>query len=238
MNVATDIQSSIRCSKNNFIIFSHESIKILFFLSPLMKLNLMSLNLSKTVAPNSIPTKILKLLINDVSFQLTELSCSCGDFSLVLKASKVIPVYKKDSKLQYSNYRPISLLSNTDKVLETLMYNRLYIFFEMNSVIYDLQFGFRQKYLTSLALIHLTDKIREQLNSGTFTSGIFFDLQKAFHKVDHDILIKKVNHYGIRSVAENCFSSYLQNRLQYVSINVFDSSLEHIYCGVLQVSIL
>ena len=87
----------------------------------------------------------------------------------------------------------------------------------MNSVIYHLQFGFRQKYLTSLALIHLTDKIREQLNSGTFTSGIFFDIQKVFHTVD---------------------SSYLQNRLQYVSINVFDSSLEHIYCGVPQVSIL
>ena len=108
----------------------------------------------------------------------------------------------------------------------------------MNSVIYDLQFGFRQKYLTSLASIHLTDKIREQLNSGTFTSGIFFDLQKAFHTGDHDILIKKVNHYGIRRVANNCFSSYLQNRLQYVSINVFDSKLKHIYYGVPQVSIL
>ena len=151
----------------------------------------MSLNPSKTIVPNGIPTKILKLLINDVSSQLTELSCSCGVFPLVLKDRKVIPVHKKDSKLQYSNYRSISLLSNTDKVFEALMYNRLHNFFEMNSVIYDLQFGFRQKYLTPLALIHLTDKIRKQLNSGTFTSGIFFDLQKAFHTVDHDILIKK-----------------------------------------------
>ena len=110
----------------------------------------MSLNPSKTIVPNGIPTKILKLLINDVSSQLTEFSCSCGVFPLVLKASKVIPVYEKDSKLQYSNYRSISFLSNTDKVFEALMYNRLYNFFEMISVIYDLQFGFRQKYLTPL----------------------------------------------------------------------------------------
>ena len=71
----------------------------------------------------------------------------------------------------------------------------------MNSVIYDLQFVFRQKYSTSHALIHLTDKIREQLDSGNFACGIFVDLQKAFDTVDHVILIQKLNHYGIRRVA-------------------------------------
>ena len=91
------------------------------------------------------------------------------------------------------------------------MCNRLYNFLELNSVIYDLQFGFRQKYSTSHALIHLTDKIREQLDSGNFACGIFVDLQKAFAAVDHDIHIKKLNHYGVRRVANNWFSSYLQN---------------------------
>ena len=71
----------------------------------------------------------------------------------------------------------------------------------MNSVAYDLQFGFRQKYSTSHALIHLTDKITEQLHNGNFTCGIFVDLQKAFGTVDHVILIQKLNHYGIRRVA-------------------------------------
>ena len=65
-----------------------------------------------------------------------------------------------------------------------------------------------------------------------------FDLQKVFDKVDHDILIQKLNHYGIRGVANNWFSSYLQNRSQYVSINGFNSKLEHIHCGVPQGSIL
>ena len=98
----------------------------------------MSLNPSKAIGPNSIPTKILKLLINDFSSPLTELfnlSFYCGVFPIILKTIKVIPVYKKDSKLKCSNYRPISLLSNIDKILERPMYNRLYILLEMNSVI-------------------------------------------------------------------------------------------------------
>ena len=81
------------------------------------------------------------LLINGVSSQLTDLfnlSFSHGVFSIILKTSKVIPVYKQDSELKCSNYRPISLLSNIDKVFERLMYNRLYIFLDMNSVFYDL----------------------------------------------------------------------------------------------------
>ena len=154
------------------------------------------------------------------------------------KTSKVISIYKKDSKLKCSNYRPISLLSNIDKVLDRLMYNRLYNFLELNSAIYNLQFGFRQKYSLSHAVIHLTDKIREQLDNGNFACGIFVDLQKAFDTVNHDILIQKLNHYGIRGVANNWFSSYLQNRSQYVSINGFNSKLEHIHCGVPQGSIL
>ena len=108
----------------------------------------------------------------------------------------------------------------------------------MNSVIYDFQFGFRQKYSTSDALMYLTDKIREQLEVGNFARRIFVDLQKAFDTVDHDIVIQKLNHCGIRGVAHYWLSSYFQNRLQYVSINGFNSNLEHIYCGISQGSIL
>ena len=62
----------------------------------------------------------------------------------------------------------------------------------MNNVIYNLQFGFRQKYWTSQALIHLTDKTSEHLDSGNFACGIFVDLQKAFDTKDQDIIIKKL----------------------------------------------
>ena len=70
-------------------------------------------------------------------------------FPSVLKFAKVVPVFQKDSKLDYSNYRPISLLSNIEKILEKLMYERLYTFLNNNNIVYDLQFGFRQQYSTS-----------------------------------------------------------------------------------------
>ena len=142
VNVVTDIQSSIRYSKNNFHNFLPPTNMNAFFLNPTdeteVKNIIMSLNPLKSIGPNSIPTKILKLLINDVSFHLTELfklSFSCGVLPFILKSSKIILVYKKDSKLKCSNYRPISLLSSIDKVLERLMYNGIYIFSETNSVI-------------------------------------------------------------------------------------------------------
>ena len=87
-------------------------------------------------------------------------------FPSVLKTAKVIPVFKKDSKLDYSNYRPIALLSNIEKILEKLMYKRLYTFFNKNNVIYNLKFGFRQQYSTSHALINITENIRKALDGG------------------------------------------------------------------------
>ena len=91
------------------------------------------------------------------------------------------------------------------------MYHRLYNFLEINSAIYDLQFGFKQKYLALHTLIHLTDKVGKQLDSGNFAGGIFVDLHEAFDIADHDILIQKLNQYGIREVDNNWFSFYLQN---------------------------
>ena len=131
MNGATNIQSPIRYSKNNFHDFLPPININYFFFNPTneteVKNIIICLNPPKAIAPNSIPTKILMLLIN-VSSQLIglfNLSFPCGVLQLILKTSEVIPVYKKDSKLKPSNYRPISLLSNIDKVFERSMYNRL-----------------------------------------------------------------------------------------------------------------
>ena len=157
-----------------------------FFLSPTDKSKIQniisSLDSNKSVGPNSIPTKILKLLKNDISSQLADIfniPFSTGAFKSILKVAKVVPVYKRDSKLDFSNYWPISLLSNTEKILEKLMYNRNYSLFTKNNLIYPLQFGFRQHYSTFHALISLTEDIRKNLNKGSTGCGIFVDLQKA-----------------------------------------------------------
>ena len=107
-----------------------------------------SLDSNKSVGPNSIPTKILKLLKSNVPSQLSEIcniSFFSGVFPSMLKIAKVIPIHKRDSKLDFSSYRPISLLSKIEKFLEKLMYNKMYKFFSDNNLIYPLQFGFRQK---------------------------------------------------------------------------------------------
>ena len=158
-------------------------------------------------------------------------------FSSLLKTSKLSPVFKKDSKLDYSNYRPISLLSNIEKKLEKLMYKRLYTFLNNNNI-YNLQFGFRQQYSTSHVLINITEIIRKALDDGNIGCGVFVDLQKAFDTVDHQILLAKLSHYGICGVSNDWFKSYLSNRSQYVSINGYDSGLAAINCGVPQGSVL
>ena len=158
-------------------------------------------------------------------------------FSSLLKTSKLSPVFKKDSKLDYSNYRPISLLSNIEKKLEKLMYKRLYTFLNNNNI-YNLQFGFRQQYSTSHVLINITENIRKALDDGNIGCGVFVDLQKAFDTVDHQILLAKLNHYGIRGVSNDWFKSYLSNCNQYVSINGYESGLAALNCGVPQGSVL
>ena len=170
---------------------------------------------------------------------LFDLLFTTGVFPSVLKTAKVVPVFKKDSKLDYSNYRPISLLSNIEKILEKLMYKRLYTFLNKNNVIYNLQFGFRQQYSTSHALINITENIRKALDDGNIGCGVFVDLQKAFDTVDHQIMLAKLNHYRIRMVVSNDWlKSYLSNCNQYLSINGYESGLAALDCGVPQGSVL
>ena len=102
----------------------------------------------------------------------------------------------------------------------------------------ELQFGFRYKHSTSHALVSITEKIRKALDTGHFASGIFIDLQKAFDTVDHNILVSKLEYYGVRGTAKNWFSSYLNNCKQFVTINGFNSSLNDINFGVSQSPVL
>ena len=100
----------------------------------------------------------------------------------------------------------------------------------MNCVINDLQFDFRQ----NIQNLHFTNKTTSQLDCGSFTCPIFADPQKAFDTLYHDNFIQKLDQYDSRGVPNNWFSSYLQNRLQYASIDGFKVDLEHIHCRALR----
>ena len=100
------------------------------------------------------------------------------------------------------------------------MHNRLYKFLEKFELLYPLQFGFREKHSTTHALLSLTESIKKSIDNGKFGCGIFLGLQQAFDTVNHDILIKKLEHYGIRGNVLN----WLRGRFQYVSVNGHSSA--------------
>ena len=200
-----------------------------------------SMKSGKSYGPNSIPTYIMKTLDTKICAPLQKifnLSMKSGVHPDILKLSKTIPVYKKGSRLLVSNYRPISLLSNLNKILEKIVHKKIYTFLEDNKSIYSLQFGFRKKHSADDALIKITETIRNALDNNKIACGIYVDLQKAFDTVNHDILLAKMEHYGIRGIANNWFSSYLTNRSQYVSILGYDSKTKQLNHGVPQGSVL
>ena len=200
-----------------------------------------SLDSKKASGPNSIDTNILHLLIEEICNPLCKifnLSFSTGQHPDIFKIAKTIPIFKKGSRLMVSNYRPISLLSNLNKILEKLMFSRVYKFLDDYQCIYSLQFGFRSKHSTNHALIDITENIRKALDNKSFACGIFVDLQKAFDTVNHNILLKKLDYYGIRGTVNDWFASYLNNRSQFVSLLGFHSETKIIKHGVPQGSVL
>ena len=130
-----------------------------------------------------------------------------------------------------ANYRPIYLLSNISKIFERIMYTRLEDFLKTSEILYKFQFGFRKTYLTNHALLSIVEKNRNSLDKNMYTCGIFIDLEKAFDTVNHQIILSKLNHYGIRGVANSWFASYLSNRSQSVTLNGVTSSKKERKCG-------
>ena len=182
--------------------------------------------------------KLVKQHIREPLSHICNRSFLTGIFPRELKLANVIPIYKNGVDNLFTNYRPVSILPVFSKVLETLMYRRLLDFINKKKLLYELQFGFREKYSTYMALITMVNTITEALNKGESAIGIFLDFSKAFDTVDHNILLQKLQKYGIRGVSHDWFASYLSNREQYVTYNSVKSSKLKILCGVPQGSIL
>ena len=184
------------------------------------------------------PLKIAsQFLVKPLSY-LCNLSLDQGIFPEELKIANVIPLYKKEDSMLFSNYRPVSLLCSLSKIFEKVMCNRLVSFLEKWKILYEYQFGFRKFHSTYLAIMSLVDRILKCLENGDYVIGVFLDFSKAFDTVDHSILLSKLYHYGLRDNALKWFESYLSNRKQYVTYNDHSSNMKYVKCGVPQGSIL
>ena len=118
------------------------------------------------------------------------------------------------------------------------MHKRLYHSLELHNVSFENQFGFRKNNSTSYALMEIKEHTKESIDKGKFGCGVYIDLRKAFDTVNHSILFKKMEHYGVRGVLLEWFKSYLTGRNQYVFYNGESSDLKPISCEVPQGSVL
>lgn len=190
---------------------------------------------------DSISSSLLKSIKNeicDVLTSLINLSFEQGIFPDKLKIAKVTPVYKKSDIHLIDNYRPISLLPAISKVFERIMHNQLYDYFTDNNLFFSGQYGFRSRHSTELASVELVDKILDIMKSGEIPISIFMDLSKAFDTLDHNILLHKLDHYGVRNNSLKLFQSYLSDREQFVLFDGVSSERKTIRTGVPQGSIL
>ena len=139
-----------------------------------------------------------------------------GIFPSQLKISKVIPLYKANDETLLSNYRPIALLPSVSKIFENVMLDQISNYFINNNLLSMQQYGFRAKHSTEFAALNLVDHLTYKLDSGQILSNVYIDLSKAFDTLIHNILLNKLNFYGVRGVANRLIYSYLSERQQVV----------------------
>jgi hypothetical protein len=191
--------------------------------------------------------KILKYSTHVISAPLTHilnLVLSNGIFPSRLKYSIVKPLFKKGDKMIISNYRPVSLLPAFSKILEKIIYVRLYKLMTIHNVLGGEQYGFRKNSSTQKAIFNLLKEIMNALNNKQIVDEIFCDLQKAFDCVNHQILLTKLEFYGVTGNFFKLIQSYLEYRYQRVKIgnnqehNTVFSKWKRITHGVPQGSVL
>ena len=212
-----------------------------FFFQPIVPMEVFReisrLNAKKSPGPENIPIKFYKTANEEISNFLSILcnkSVKTGYFPYSLKLAKVIPVHKSGKHSLLNNYRPISLLSPISKILESLISKRLTKYLEDSNIISVHQFGFRKSHSTSHAITDIYSQISSNKDHDYYTCVILLDLRTAFDTVNHNILLKKLEIYGIRGNILELFYHYLSNRSQFVYVNNTASNKLKIKCGVPQ----
>ena len=153
-----------------------------------MKDAFFSLKINKYSGVNNVYFNIIKKCFGapcETLIYLFQLSHEKRVFLDDLKIAKVTPVYKAGDHSDISNYRPIPFVPCFSKILECLMYNRLYKYLKENNILYEKEISFQSRYSTSDAVVQLVDKVFNSFEKEQFTLKVFIDLSKGFDTVDH-----------------------------------------------------
>ena len=185
----------------------------------------------KSCGPDGLSNCLLKDLKDELICPLEILfnnSLDEGLFPQQMKEAFVVPLHKGKSKYETSNYRLISLLMTMSKVLEKIMYKRVYDFLDTNNLIYSSQHSFRNKHSCESAVGELIGNVCKGHEKGKHTLAVFLDLSKAFDMISHNILFRKLERYGIRGQALDWYKSYLSNRSLRVKCKVTATDIEEL----------
>ena len=194
-----------------------------------------------SAGPDNIPSKISKIMIMtipQVYQSLINSSMNSGKIHQRLKEALIVPILKKGEKTSMTNYRPISLITSTSKILEKVITKQLRDHLTTNNLYFAAQFGFRPKHNTTMALLTCIEKFKKLLYQRKAVRSIFIDLTKAFDTVKHTILLDKLQAFGVKEVELIWFKNYLSSRRTKCKINDKTSSWEPSTIGVPQGSIL
>ena len=203
----TDYNNKIEINEKSLFLMPTNKSEILRILS--------SLKNKLSSGYDAITNKLLKTLGDQISGPLSLIfnkSLLEGHFLNRMKSADVIPLYKAKSKLQKTNYRPISLLLMLSKVLEKIVHSRTYNFLESTHQLYEGQYGFCTKHSCKNAIQNLIADVVKGDTQKKITKAVFLDLSKAFDTLSYDILLKKMERYGIRGISLEWYRSYLHNR--------------------------
>ena len=246
-NVGKNLASKIQKPKKRFNSYMKEStfpnISNKTLTSKELEIAFSSLKRNKGLGYDGISSNIIldtKRHIMTPLLHLFARSLETGKFPNELKTAKIIPIYKnKGEKTMMSNYRPISLLPAFSKLLERIIYNRIYNHVIENKILFEKQFGFQKNMSTDYAICELVNNILTSFHEGKLTLGVFIDLSKAFDTVDHEILLAKLKHYKINGKILDLLRDYLRNRKQFIKYgDDLQTDYELVTCGVPQGSIL
>lgn len=199
------------------------------------------LKASHSCGHDTITNNIMKLIKHEISDCITLIvnqSITTGVYPDRLKLAKIVPIHKKGDTVTIKNYRPISILPAISKIFENVMHSQLMTYFTTNNLLTSQQYGFRPNLSTELAALELMDRNVHEMKEGNIPINIFLDLSKAFDSLDYDILLYKLEHYGLQENATKLMKSYLLDRFQYVQINNLKSSLLRVKYGIPQGSVM
>lgn len=200
-----------------------------------------ALNNSNSCDADNIKIKPVKFVIDIIAPVLAHIYNIClstGVFPYKMQMAKVVALFKKGDKTALSNYRPVSILPIFSKCLEKIIFCRISDFLDKHNLITKHQYAFRKNMSTQLALLEQKELILNNFEERLLTLGVFVDFSKAFDSINHDLLLSKLNHYGIRGIALDLIRSYLGHRQQFVQVNSFKSEVRSVKVGVPQGSIL